>query len=105
MKNNPLPRIDTNPSVREQLLPFAAWSEVAFGKTANEGTAWPASTPPTRLRCASSWATDVRDWPCMIRRTISWPFRRAASEMPLADFMVMMRELPFQARSAAREAR
>ena len=134
MKNNPLPRLDTNPSVRDQLLPFCrlgpggVWEDRERGhRVACIDSADPHQVrevvgekrprlavhdPPYNL--VAFQARGVQDYIAWCRGWVAITHECLAEDaslyvwlgadqndgfQPLADFMVMMRELPFQARS------
>jgi DNA modification methylase len=134
MKNNPLPRLDTNSEARDRLLPFCRLKQ---------GGVWEDSERGHRVACIDSAESDqVRFLVGDARATLALhdpPYNLVAFQarnvdefirwcrawvgithecladnaslyvwlgadqndgfQPLADFMVMMRQLPFQARS------
>lgn len=134
MKNNPLPRLDTNPSVREQLLPFCrlklggVWEDTEHGHrvacidsvdahqvrslVANSRASLALHDPPYNLvafqaRSVQEYISWCRAWvtithECLADDASLYVWLGADQHdgfQPLADFMVMMRDLPFHARS------
>jgi len=134
MKNNPLPRLDTNPGVREQLLPFCRlkpggiWEDSERGHRVaciNSADASQVRTfvrdaraslalhdPPYNLvafqaRSLQEYIAWCRAWitithECLTDDASLYVWLGADQNdgfQPLADFILMMRELPFRARS------
>lgn len=134
MKNNPLPRLDTNPGIRDQLLPFCrlkpgeVWEDSERGHrvacidsaeprqvrslVGNTRTTLALHDPPYNLiafqgRSVSEYISWCRAWvtathTCLADDASLYVWLGADQTdgfQPLADFMVMMRELPFRARS------
>lgn len=134
MKNNPLPRLDSNPAVREQLLPFCRLGPAGVWEDSERGhrvacidsadahqvrealgdrrSSLAVHDPPYNLVAFQSRGVDdyiawCRAWvgithECLADDAALYVWLGADQTdgfQPLADFMVMMRELPFQARS------